>query len=128
MKKKGSVCDFSQERNDALKEVYYKLLREMRSCSVAEIHKAMAKHPAPRFYVSEMRALTVVRHRQRTGEFPVMLGSRIRMFEEIWRRYELRRALDKESSDLDIVFDIVNSEAPGFFLTPGSIRTILSRA
>lgn len=128
MKKKGSVCEFSSERNAALKKVYCRLLADASLHTVADIYEAMAHVPAPRFFVSEMRALTVIRHRQRTGEFPVMVASRLRMFEEIWNRYNKLRALKKTMSDFDIIFEIINSEAPSFYLTPGSMRTILCRA
>ncbi|MCM1376943.1 MAG: hypothetical protein NC097_04815 [Clostridium sp.] len=128
MKKKGNVCDFSEERNRQLRKVYRKMLADTRLRSAKAIFAAMAVQPAPRFFVNESRALTVIRHRQRTGEFPILVGSRLSMYEEIWRRFVSVRGINKVDSDYDLIFDIVNSPAPSFYLTPGSIRTILSRA
>lgn len=128
MKKKGSVCEFSEERNASLRKVYGRLLYDARLRTSVEVFEAMAREPAPRFFVSEMRALTVIRHRKRTGEFPVMVATRRQMFEEIWQRYKKVVESGSCKSDFDIIFEIVNSEAPSFYLTPGSMRTILSRA
>lgn len=127
MKHKGSVCDFNEERDNELKRVYTRLLVEMRWKNLREVFEAVSKQPASRFYVSELRALTVIKHRERTGMFPVMNETKQAMFEEIWNRYQYMRKVRPDDSAADIIFDIVNSPAPAFYLTPGSTRTILYR-
>lgn len=128
MRHKGSVCDYNEERDEALRKLFVRKLAERRWRRVDDIFVAMRECGAPRFYVSEMRALSVLRHRRRTGEFPVMGACRLELYEELWKRYCERRVEQPGADDYDIVFDIVNSPAPSFYLTVRSLRTILYRA
>ncbi|MCM1153183.1 MAG: hypothetical protein NC328_05975 [Muribaculum sp.] len=125
MKKKGSTCEFNAERNAALKAAYRKALMDRRCKNLSDVFHQVARMGAPRFYVSEQRALTVVKHIKRTGEFPVMNATRRSLFGDIWRRFQCMSRAHPDMSDYDIVFEIVNSPAPSFYLTPRSVRTIL---
>lgn len=128
MKKKGSVCEFNEDRDKELLKVYRRELRNMQWTRLSEVFQAVANSAASRFYVSEIRAQSVIRHRLRTGNFPVLAGKRLEMFEEIWRRYCEMRTLHPDLSDADIIYDVVNSPAPSFYLTTGTIRVKIYEA
>lgn len=125
MKHKGSTCDFMDDRNRELLSAFIEELGSMESSAISDIWPRLSRREASRFYVSETRALSVLRHRRRTGRFPAMHSLRREMYEHLWQLYCQRKEREPWMPEKDIVYEIVNSPAPNFYLTPGSIRTII---
>lgn len=126
MRKKGAVCDFTQDRNRELRECFHRCLSKSGSAGMKVVFYDICGMEASRFYVSELRAERVVAYHLKYGRWMVKDGIRRRMFEEIERRVKLLMAFSKAPiSFRDAIFEVVNSPAPSFYLTPRSCRTII---
>lgn len=125
MKKKGSICEFTEQRDAELWKNFRRRLGQVQLINLERIFKEVSEMPAGRFYVSEFRAVTVLRHHLRHGEWKVKGAQRLEMFAELERRVlDLLRSNPGMRFD-DAVFDVVNSPAPKFYLTPRSCRTLI---
>jgi len=86
-----------------------------------DIGKRIVNSPSPRFWVSEERAAAVVSAIMRGKPvLKTMRPTKREMFEEIHRRVV---ALKKEHPDWHLsrlVFEVVNSPAPKFYMEPSS--------
>ena len=125
MKHKGSVCDFSADRNEELRKLFKEELMKQENRSTSEAMDKVWQSGASRFYVSETRVKAVMRYRKKHGNFPVMGASRLRMFRELWKRYTEKSRLFPKREEEDVIYEIVNSPAPSFYLTRRSLRTLL---
>lgn len=125
MRKKGSVSEFSAERDCELIECFRKRLAEVKLINLPQIYREVAQMPTKRFYVSEFRAACMIRHFRRYGEWNVKGSLRREMFAEIERRVSLLQAAKGKMSLDEAVFEVVNSAAPKFYLTPRSCRTMI---
>lgn len=125
MKKKGSICEFGDERDAALVKCFRKRLGEVMTIDLDRIFREVASHHAPRFYVSEYRASAVIRHHLRHGVWNVKGEKRREMFREIEKRV-LRLLEENEGMPFeDAIVAVVNSAAPEFYLTPRFCRTLI---
>lgn len=126
MKKKGNCCDYKEERNLQLKKAFRDILRNPEVNDTKKIFEMVSKASAPRFFISEQRALNLLRSFRRTGSWPAnMVPSRRAMMEEIHHRVHKHLEDNPGEALSNAVFTIVNSPAPSFYLTPGSTKTIL---
>lgn len=126
MKKKGSVCVYTHTRNEDLKKAFKNTLSSAPAGKVSSLIDAMATAPAPRFYIDETRAYRLIRERINKGSWPErMLPGKRKMIEEIWTRSMLLMHTDPGLHLYDAVITVIHSPAPSFYLTPGSMRTIL---
>lgn len=122
MKKKHSVCDYTSSRNENLRREFLARLGR-NGKSVTEVIESLTGIGAPRFYISEERALSILKN-----ERAPLLGTRRLMMAEIKRRVRTLRIANPSMSMKDAVFQVVNSPAPNFYLTFSSIKTILYRS
>lgn len=138
MRKRGSVCEFTEERNDEIKRMFKRRLQTWDKGSIDGMFAEIAAMPASRFYVSEVRVERVLRHHLKRGEWNVKNGLRRRMFAEIELRVmEMISARTGQKVEecrgmkiaprlfRDAIFEVVNSPAPSFYLTPRTCRTLL---
>lgn len=126
MKKHGSICDYKFARNENLKREFYARLGKGNYRRIDDIFPDMLNAPADRFYVSENRALELLRMKWRHGCWPAdMLQNRRQMMTEIERRVLERRRRLPEEAIADTIFAVVNSPAPSFYLTARSMRTLV---
>lgn len=125
MKKYGNNCDFIHQRNCELMKTFRNLLAESVFIDLPRIFRQTADAPASRFFVSEDRVLNVMRRRRASGSFGVCRGKRLLMYEELERRINSILAADPSFTLYEAIFEAVNSQAPHFYLTPKSVRTIL---
>lgn len=124
MKNKNVHSDYLQSRNEQLSGAFRARLGK--GWGVLEVFNQMTDVPAPRFYISEERAFRLVSLRRRKGRWPEgIIPTRRRMLNEIYRRVEAMMEADPALDLRDAVFEVVNSPAPSFYLTPGSIRRII---
>lgn len=121
MKSFGSVLAFTQERNDALLKAYREQVSTTRVVRLNEIGEKIVNSPSPRFWVSEERAAAVVSAIMRGKPvLKMMRPTKRAMFEEIHRRVI---ALKKKHPDwhlCQLVFEVVNSPAPKFYMEASS--------
>lgn len=128
MKNRNAKCDYLKQRNANIRRELVKRLGNP-AVRLDDIFAEMAMIPVERFYISEERALRLINERRRTGRWPAgMNPRRIEMIQEIEKRVEWMMALDPDLSLPEAVFRVVNSPAPAFYLTPGSLRTIFYTA
>lgn len=125
MKHNGNFIDFTNQRNKELMLCFRKAYDSHPYSDIHKIFETVVSYPCSRFWVSEERALLVVSALLKgLPILDTMLPSKREMFLEIFRRTSalLEQNPDKRLSD--IVFDVVNSQAPKFYLTPGSALVI----
>ena len=126
MKKPNAVCDYTQSRNRNLRSVFYKCLGS-KSGNMKDVYAAMADFPADRFYISEDRAYFLIYKKRKTGRWPAgMQPKKLSMIRTIDRRVKALRSMHPGLSLKEAVFRVVNSPAPRFYLTVGTIKVILS--
>lgn len=126
MKHIGSYFEYEKERNEDLLRAYR--LCETKTLYKQSIYAMTVLMPARRFWVSEERATAVISQMLR-GKTTIrwMRPNKRTMFAEIYRRV-LRLMQEKPSEPLaHLVFEVVNSPAPQFYLTPGSAKIIICK-
>ena len=125
MKKKGSICEFTEERDSDLLKCFRRRLAQVHLINLDRIFAEVADMPARRFYVSEFRAAVVIRHHLRHGEWNVKGKRRREMFAEIERRVLAILQKYPDTRFDDALCEVINSPAPCFYLTARSCRTLL---
>lgn len=127
MKKKGSVVEFKEQRNDELLRAFRAQLSNLGELPLTELFERASHTPASRFWVSERRAMMVISKMLKGDTLDSMNPKRREMFQEIFRR--VKRILEAEPgiSLIEASFRVVNSPAPEFYLTPQSARTMIYR-
>ena len=119
---------FTKERNNELLKAYKKVIKSVSQIRLKEIGVMVVNSPAPRFWVSEERATTVISSMLKGKDvLSSMRQSKREMFQEIYRRViELRKLKKYRSQTLSsVVFTVVNSPAPKFYMKASSAIEIL---
>jgi len=121
MKSFGSILAFTRQRNAALLKAYREQIGAASVVRLDEVGEKIVNSPSPRFWVSEERAAAVVSAIMRGKPIlDTMRPTKREMFEEIHRRVV---ALKKENPDWhlsQLVFEVVNSPAPKFYMEASS--------
>lgn len=128
MKSFGSIMYFTKERNNELLKTYRKVLNGVSQIRLKEIGVMVVNSPSPRFWVSEERATTVISSMMKGKDvLSSMRQSKREMFQEIYRRVmEMRKQKKYSSQTLSaLVFSVVNSPAPKFYMKASSAIEIL---
>lgn len=117
MKKKNSISEFTGHRNETLLRNFRESLARQSQISFAKAFHDAANAPAPRFWVSEVRAYRIIKQMLK-GEDPTaaMIPEKQRMYAEIFERVRL---LMKKNPSIPLdraVFDVVNSPAPSSYI------------
>ena len=121
MKSYGSVLAFTRERNAALLKAYRELVDSVSFIRLNEIGEKIVNSPAPRFWVSEERAAAVVSAIMRGKPvLKTMQPTKREMFEEIHRRVLALKKLHPDWNLSQLVFKVVNSPAPKFYMKASS--------
>lgn len=121
MKSFGSVLAFTQERNDALLKAYREQVSTTRVVRLNEIGEKIVNSPSPRFWVSEERAAAVVSAIMRGKPvLKMMRPTKRAMFEEIHRRVVALKVQHPDWHLCRLVFEVVNSPAPKFYMEASS--------
>ena len=117
--------EYRDDRGSNLLEVFNRLFIATPDAHVDDILLRTVNHPARRFWVSEERALRVVRTMRRRGLPATCNPLKREMYEEIYRRV---CRLQTEHPDWPLkrrVYAAVNEEAPKFYLSPGCAHVIV---
>lgn len=127
MKNFGSTVEFTRQRNADIMRVFRRIFAGSRGVSLPEIYRQVAESPSSRFWVSEERAAIVIASIQAGRKLPAMTLNKREMFDEIYRRYSILRALYPQRSIIDLASEIVHQPAPKFYFTPRSVGEFIYR-
>lgn len=123
MKSFGSVLSFTRERNAALLKAYREQIDAVGYVRLNEIVEKIVNSPSPRFWVSEERAAAVVSAIMRGKPvLETMRRSKREMFEEIHRRVVALKEVHPDWHLCRLVFEVVNSPAPKFYMEASSAQ------
>lgn len=92
----------------------------------ADIYQLLSETQAPCFYVKEGTASRYIRARLFGASPGVSFNRKLPMYEEIYRRYVARYGSFWGRQSALYVEEILSEKAPSFYLTPESIKVILS--
>ena len=129
MRKINSVSEFCKERSEVLLRNFRESIARQSQISVVRAFKDAVEAPAPRFWVSEARATAVIR-KMLAGEDPTltMYEEKARMYREIYDRVKILREIEPESALGDLVFRVVNEEAPASYMSIERAKKIINKA
>lgn len=125
-----SRCEFASERSELLLRNFRESLTIQSRISLKRAFHDAVNAPAPRFWVSEIRALRIVKAIL-NGDLEIldsMRAEKQRMYLEIARRVKDMKASNPEMNLGDIVFTVVNSPAPSFYMTADYARKLIVTA
>lgn len=126
MKHAGSISDFTGQRNQELLAAFRKVFQTKSFFDITHDYALVVRTPCSRYWISEERATAVVSAMLRGHSVHyAMRKSKRDMFIDIYCRVLFDRAADPDSPLSDIVFNVVNSRAPQFYMAPRHAREIL---
>ncbi len=127
MKKSKSVSDFTSERNATLVQHFRKQLAQQSRIDLDKAFKGAAEQPAPRFWVSELRAAVVIatllKAEKRGGEegaeriLAEMYEEKREMYREIYRRVKQLKELRPDAPVCELAEEVVNTPAPRSYIS-----------
>ncbi len=119
MKHKGSTSDFTSMRNHELMRAFRLVLEQKKYFNIKKDFEHVVNIPCSRFWVTEERALAVVKAiLQDKPILDTMRQTKREMFLEIFRRVLEKQKECPDMSLYDVVFEVVNSPAPKFYMKP----------
>lgn len=124
MKHKGSYFEYEAERNRDLLRAYRELLLQP-NVDKDTLFERLVEMPSVRYWVSEERAYHVISSMIWDKPLPKMKPNKRAMYDDILEEVLRLNAIREHSSLYDLVFEVVNSPAPRFYLTPKSARVII---
>ena len=123
MKKKGSKCDFHNERNAELRSAFFN--QDVYSTSDESLRRAI-KTPTSRFWVDPDRARDVIsRYEKNPDSISGMHPERQRMYLALFERYQHFRRQYPSDPKIKAISMAIFSGAPEFYLAPPTARQIL---
>ncbi len=126
MKHPGNISDFTHMRNSELLRAFRKVFAQKAFFDITKDYGQVVNTPCSRFWISEERATAVISAIMR-GQ-PILSSMRPtkrEMFLEIYRRVLAMRNDNPDMPLCDIVFHVVNSPAPKFYMKPRHAREII---
>lgn len=135
MKKKNSVSDFTSERNAMLVEHFKKQIARQSKIDLEKAFKGAVEQPAPRFWVSELRAAVVIAalfkaekendHSEVERIFGEMFEEKREMYREIFRRVKALKERLPDAPVCELVEDVVNQPAPHNYMSWQRAKTVI---
>lgn len=117
--------EYRDDRGRNLLEVFNHLFNTTINARVEEVLSRAVNHPSRRFWVSEERALRVVRAMERGTIPPCFNALKREMYGEIHRRVRRLSAIHPDWPLKRLVWVVVNQEAPRFYLSVSSAHAIV---
>ena len=111
-------------RDSALYETYKQILYEGYSGC---IYQKLINSPAPSFFASERLAVTYVYAKELGHPMPKMKKQNREKYEEIYRRYLIKKELRPYLAIRDIIRNIIVSPAPRYYIDERRARQIISK-
>lgn len=128
MKHTGSSFPYKMQRERELVKAFKQELAQCKHISMNKVFERVVKHPCSRFWVSEERAAIAVSAMLRGCDVVFANGMKRQMYRELFRRYNEMRAQNKGLPLSRIIFRIVNSPAPHFYLSASQAKIIINAA
>lgn len=123
MRSIGSKADYIDTRNKNLVKAYYHNLSGKET--YWNILKKTVNTPCSRFWVSEKRALDIIKKMMSGDNLARMTKTRREMFREIYRRVQQEIKKNPSADLYDIVVSVINRPAPKFYITEKSANVII---
>lgn len=125
----GTLADYAEDRLEELLKIYRAIVKSSRVIPQGtRLFAMIANHPTSRFWVSEVRAASVIGKLKRNESLGGMRPLKREMFTEIYRRY---LAVEKQHPDwamIDIIGHVLIQPAPKFYISPSSAKVYISMA
>lgn len=120
---------FTVERNADVKRAVREVLSRKDVMNMDQACALAVGMPARRFWVSEERACAVVSAMMRhTEAISGMRGPKKRMYREIFGRVVKAMSCRPGAALVDIVAEVIEQEAPEFYLEPLTVRDIIYKS
>lgn len=120
---------FGAQRIHDMMLVYNRIVAEERFICMNDVYRRIAEEPAPRFYVSPERAVSVVAMMLNGGNMNRMRPFKRDMFSEIYKRalkLGAKRGMKQEALR-NICAAVVRQKAPKFYMSPGSVKILICK-
>lgn len=105
---------------------FRKILAEKPFFDINQDFEQVVNQPCSRFWISEERATAVISAIFRGQPIlAAMRPTKREMFTEIYHRVQAIRKEEKDMPLCDIVFEVVNSPAPKFYMHPNYARKVI---
>lgn len=127
MKNCGSGFEYARERDDDIMRAYVEQIDSCDRIHLPKVFSRVVNMPSKRFWVSPERASIVVSNMMRGDDLSKMRPMKREMFMEIYKRVMELRALYPHKSIIRLTTEVVQQEAPKFYLTAGSAKVIICK-
>lgn len=127
MKHQGNTIQHTPRRDSELRRLFSELYTAGHNPTLPDFYRRMVKSPASRFWVSEDRATEVIAKMLKGENISRMYREKQRMYREIYSRAIEKIRRDSRRPLTHIVFEIVNSPAPEFYMSPYTAEKIINR-
>lgn len=126
MRKKNSTLEFGRERNRFLLRSFRESIAAQSKISLDNAFRQASEKPAPRFWVSEVRASNVI-GRMLAGDDPTadMVPEKREMYREMFSRFLELRKENPHASIASLCFEVVNGEAPRSYMSWHRARVLI---
>lgn len=125
MKHTGSYFEYEKDRNCDLMRAFRTVMAHRNGRPMKDVYERIVEMPSKRFWVSEQRATNVVSLIIKGNDLDDMRPNKRAMFKEIHKRVMDLKKTRPNDSIYSLTFDVVNSQAPRFYLTPDSAHMII---
>lgn len=125
MRTSGSTFIHQGERDRDLMKAFLSQINSCKRIYLPDILDATVNSPASRFWVTEERALSVIRRIQRGDSLQKMIPTKREMFHEIYRRVSEKMDKCPDLSLKEAVAAVVAGKAPKFYITVGTAKVII---
>lgn len=119
-------------KHGAIKEFFFKLKKENPNITIKEAADIIAKSPAPRFFCNYENALRMVSLLNRSKELPHTNENKVAMYRDIYRIWSEKdvdnaHQSDKRAKYIYTLPDILDSQAPSFYLSKNTIIGLICK-
>lgn len=126
MRKKNSTLEFGRERNEFLLRSFRESIAAQSKISLDNAFRQATEKPAPRFWVSEVRASNVI-GKMLSGDDPTadMVPEKREMYREMFARFMVLREENPGASIAQLCFQVVNDKAPRSYMSWHRARVLI---
>lgn len=126
MKYHGCILEFTDERNKELLRAFRETIAKRQFIDITEVSEVIVNVPCSRFWVSEERAMVVIAAINKGKPIlNTMRPTKREMFQEIYNRVTKMQKQCPDASLYELVFKVVNSPAPKFYMRPRCAMEII---
>lgn len=120
MRHKGSISEEAIAMREDFYKAYKNVLASISYINLRDVIRQVINSPAPKFYVSLERALSVMQKIKKGEDISYMSESRKEMYAEIYNRVQTFLNDHPSSTIKDALQKILSSPAPKFYINEGT--------